>query len=196
MVARTRFGIALLVVALGLVACGGDADGVGPADTQATTTAAGSEDTTTSQPAETELVHATFAGGATVDHPADWTNYGAGFSGSLELAIPQTANVSLRDAAASEYIYGPLFAEAGSLQAAWDIMVASLGVSDAAAESITSGSGREILYGTAEIDGAESLFAVTASEGAYASVFAPSLAGPLSPDAVAIILGALASITP
>ncbi|MFH1329653.1 MAG: hypothetical protein ABIJ48_03190 [Actinomycetota bacterium] len=196
MIARTRLGIALLVIALGLVACGGDGDGAGPADTQATTTTAGVEDTTTSQPAEAELAHATFASGATVDHPADWTNYGAGFSGSLELAIPQTANVSLRDAAASEYIYGPLFAEAGSLQVAWGIMVASLGVSDAAAETLTSDSGREILYGTAEINGAESLLAVTKSEGAYASVFAPSLAGPLSPDTVAIIVGVFASITP
>ena len=196
MMVRTRPGIALLVIALGLVACGADGDGAGPADTQATTTTAGVQDTTTSQPAEAELTQATFASGATIDHPADWTSYGAGFSGSLELAIPQTANVSLRDAAASEYIYGPLFAEADSLQVAWDIMAASLGVSDAAAETLTSDNGREILYGTAEINGAESLFAVTESDGAYASVFAPSLAGPLSPDTAAIILGVLASITP
>jgi len=196
MIAGTRLGIALLVIALGMAACGGDADGAGPADTQATTTTAGIEDTTASQPAEAELVHATFASGATVDHPADWAKYGAGFSGSIELAIPQTANVSLRDAAASEYIYGPLFAEAGSLQVAWGIMVASLGVSDAAAETLNSDSGRAILHGTAVINGAESLFAVTESEGAYASVFAPSLAGPLSRDTVASILGVFASITP
>lgn len=95
MIVRTRLGIALLVIALGLVACGGDTDGAGPADTQATTTTAAIVNTTTSQPAEADLARATFGSGATVDHPADWTSYGAGFSGSLELAIPQTANVSL-----------------------------------------------------------------------------------------------------
>jgi hypothetical protein len=94
MIAGTRLGIALLVIALGMAACGGDADGAGPADTQATTTTAGSQDTTTSQPAEAELTRATFASGATVDHPADWASYGAGFSGSLELVIPQTTGQS------------------------------------------------------------------------------------------------------
>jgi hypothetical protein len=197
MIARTRLGIALVVIALGLVACGGDGEGAAPTDSQSTTTGAGGEATTTSQAAPAELTRATFPSGASVDHPADWISYGVGASsGSLELAIPQTANVSLRDAAASEYLYGPLFAEVGSLQGAMDSMAALLGLSDITAETFTSVSGREILYATAEINGAESLFAVTESETAYASVFAPSLAGPLSPDTVAIILGVFASITP
>ncbi|MBM3696192.1 MAG: hypothetical protein FJW79_09710 [Actinobacteria bacterium] len=197
MITRTRLGIALAVIALGLVACGGDGAGAAPTGGQATTTAAGVETTTTSQAAPAELTRATFPSGASVEHPADWISYGVGASsGSLELAIPQTANVSLRDAAASEYLYGPLFADAGSLPGAMASMAALLGVSDVTAETFTSDSGREILYATAEINGADSLFAVTASEAAYASVFAPSLAGPLSPDTVATILGVLASITP
>ena len=193
MLAHTRLGIALLVVALGLVACGGD----GSPDTSAATTAAGVEETTTTQSTEAELTQATFPSGATVEYPANWTSYGAGAStGSLELAIPQTANVSLRDAAASEYLYGGLFTGADSLEGAWSVMAAMLGVGDLEPETLTSADGRTILHAISPGDGVESLLGLIESGDAYASVFAPSLSGPLSPDAITAILTALASINP
>ena len=129
-------------------------------------------------------------------HPAGWTSYGAGASGSLELAIPQVANVSLRDAASSEYLYGGLFTDADSLEAAMAVMAFSVGVTDVTPETFTSGSGRAALYAMADVNGAESLLAVTESDGAYASVFAPSLGGSIPPDAATAVLEALTSITP
>jgi hypothetical protein len=199
MVVRTRLGIALLAVTLGMMACSGAADEASPAGSDATTTVAVAQDTaptTTTQPAEAQITESSFASGATVDHPADWTSYGAGASGSLELAIPQVANVSLRDAASSEYLYGGLFTDADSLEGAMSVMALSVGVTDPTLETFTSSSGRAVLYAVADVDGAESLLAVTESADAYASVFAPSLAGPLPPDATTAILEALASITP
>jgi len=195
MIAHTRLGIGLLVVALGLAACGGD--GGEPADNQATTTSAGIELSTAAPPTETELTRATFPSGATVEYPANWTSYGAGAStGSLELAIPQTANVSLRDAAASDYLYGGLFTEADSLEGAWSVMAAMLGVSDLVPETLASADGRTILHAISPGEGVEMLLGLIESDGAYASVFAPSLAGSLSPDTVSAILDVLTSITP
>ncbi|MBN2113914.1 MAG: hypothetical protein JW785_07300 [Acidimicrobiia bacterium] len=197
MIAGTRLGIALLVIVLGLAACGGEGEEAAPTGSQATTSTAEAAGTTTTQEAPAETTHATFPSGASVDYPADWISFGVGASsGSLELAIPETANVSLRDAAASEYLYGPLFADADSLPGAMDMLAALLGANDVVAEAFTSDGGREILYAIAAVNGAESLFAVTRSELAYASVFAPSLAGPLSPDTATTILRVFASITP
>jgi hypothetical protein len=201
MVVRTRLGIAFLAIALGLMACGGN--GASPVDGDATTAAPtttapaqDAEGTTSTEPAQVQITKSTFASGATVEHPAAWTSYGAGASGSLELAIPQVANVSLRDAASSEYLYGGLFTDADSLEAAMAVMAVSLGPTDLALETFTSSAGRAVLYARAEVNGAESLLAVTGSAAAYASVFAPSLGGSIPPDATTAILEALASITP
>jgi len=195
MLAHTRLGIALLVVALGLVACGGD--GSPGTSAAATSTAVTTTAAATTAATEAELTQATFPSGATVEYPANWTSYGAGAStGSLELAIPQTANVSLRDAAASEYLYGGLFTGADSLEGAWSVMAAMLGVGDLEPETLTSADGRTILHAISPGDGVEMLLGLIESGDAYASVFAPSLSGPLSPDAITAILTALASINP
>jgi len=194
MITKTRLLALIVVVALGVVACGGDGGTLG---TGAGTTAAPAEETTTSPPAEVALTTATFPSGATVEYPANWTSYGAGAStGSLELAIPQMANVSLRDAAASEYLYGGLFTGADSLEGAWSVMAAMLGVGDLEPETLTSADGRTILHAISPGDGVEMLLGLIESGDAYASVFAPSLSGPLSPDAITAILTALASINP
>ena len=196
MVVRTRLGIAVLAVALGLMACGGEADEASPAGSDATTAAVTQDTAPTTQPAEAQITEASFASGATVHHPADWTSYGAGASGSLELAIPQVANVSLRDAASSEYLYGGLFTDAASLEGAMSVMAFSVGVTEPTLETFTSSGGRAVLYAVADVGGAESLLAVTESAASYASVFAPSLGGPIPPDATTAILEALASIAP
>lgn len=188
---KTRLGVTIAVVALGLTACGGDGATV---DTGAATTAA-VEETTTSSAAAAELTTATFPSGATVEHPADWISFGAGMSGSLELAIPQTANVSLRDAAASEYLFGPLWTQTASLQQAWDMMAAGVGAPGLATQTTTI-DGRTIMYAVDLVAGASTLLAVADAEGAYVSVFAPSLEGTLSAGTVAEILPVFATITP
>jgi hypothetical protein len=198
MVVRTRLGIAALLVALGLMACGGESGVVTSVGGVVTTAAAtrDAEGATSAAATETQIIRSTFVSGATVNHPADWTSYGAGASGSLELAITQVANVSLRDAASSEYLYGRLFTEAASIDEAMAIMANTVGVTDPTLKAFTSTGGRAILYALSDVNGAESLLAVTESEGAYASVFAPSLGGSIPPDATTAILEVLASITP
>lgn len=193
MITRTRLVALVVVVALGMVACGG---GGGTLDTGAGTTATTAEETTTTPSAEVALTQGTFPSGATAEYPADWGSFGTGMSGSLELVIPGTANVSLRDAAASEYIGGPMFSGAESAEGAFSVLAVWLGVEGATPQTFTSEGGREIIYAIADVNDAESLFAVTPSGDAYASVFAPSLSGPLSPDTVTAVLTALASLNP
>ena len=193
MVPRARLVIALVLVALAVAACGGGA--TAPTNAPATTTSAAGAETTTTTPATTELTTATFPSGATVEHPADWINYGAGMSGSLELAIPQTANVSLRDAAASEYLFGPLWAETASLQEAWDLMAAGVGAPGLTTQTTTI-DGRTIMYAVDLVAGASTLLAVAEADGAHVSLFAPSLDGTLSAATVAAILPVFAGITP
>lgn len=190
---NARLAATLAALALGLAACGGGE----VAPTTAATTAAAVEETTTTQAATPQFTQGNFPSGATVEYPADWTSYGVGAStGSLELAIPGVANVSLRDAAASEYIAGPLFSGAESAEGALSVLAAWLGLEEAAAQTFTSEAGREVVYAVAEVNGAESLFAVVESGDAYASVFAPSLAGSLSPETITAVLTALASLNP
>jgi len=195
-IAKTRLAAVLGTIALGLAACGGDG-GTGAPTTRATTTAAVVEETTTTRAVEAPLTTGTFPSGATVEYPGNWTSYGVGAStGSLELAIPQTANVSLRDAAASEYICGPMFSGAESAEGAFSVLAVWLSQDGITPQTFTSEAGREVLYAVAEVNGADSLFAVTESGDSYASVFAPSLAGPLSADTVAAVLEAFASLNP
>lgn len=197
MIAKTRLVLILVVVSLGMVACGGDGGTAAPDTQAATTTAASVEETTTSAAAGATLTQGAFPSGATVEYPSTWTSYGVGAStGSLELAIPGTANVSLRDAAASEYIGGPMFSGAESAEGAFSVLAVWLSLDGVTPQTFTSDAGREVLYAVAEVNGAESLFAVSESGEAYASVFAPSLSGPLSPDTITAILTALASLNP
>jgi len=191
---RTRLGMAILVMALGLAACGGDG-ATSPTDAPATTTSAAGAETTTTAPATTELTTATFPSGATVEHPADWISYGAGMSGSLELAIPQTANVSLRDAGASEWLYGPLWTQTASLQEAWDMMAAGVGAPGLTTQTTTI-DGRTIMYAVDLVAGASTLMAVAEVDGAHLSLFAPSLEGTLSAGTAAAILAVFATLTP
>ena len=188
---KTRLGVTLAIVALGLAACGGEGGTVG---TEPTTTAAVAE-TTTSSVAVSELTTATFTSGATAQYPADWVSYGAGMSGSLELAIPGTANVSLRDAAASEYLFGPLWAQTASVQEAWDMMAAAVGAPGLTTQT-TVIDGRTITYAVDLVAGASTLLAVAEVQGGYVSLFAPSLDGTLSTGTIAAILPVFATITP
>jgi hypothetical protein len=190
-IARTRLVALIVLVALGLVACGGNG---GTLDTGAATTAA-AEETTTTPPAEAALTRGTFSSGATVEYPANWISYGAGMSGSLELAIPQAANVSLRDAAASEWLYGPLWAETASLQEAWDLMAAGVGAPGLTTQTTTI-DGRTIMYAVDLVAGASTLMAVAEVDGVNVSLFAPSLDGTLSAGTVAAILSVFATLSP
>jgi hypothetical protein len=188
---KTRLGATLAIVALGLAACGGEGGTIG---TEATTTAA-VEETTASSAVPAELTTATFPSGVTVEYPADWISYGAGMSGSLELAIPGTANVSLRDAAASEWLFGPLWVETASVDEAWSLMAAGVGAPGLTTQTTTI-NGRTITYAVDLVAGASTLLAVAEVEGAYVSLFAPSLDGTLSTGTVAEILPVFATIAP
>lgn len=197
MLALRRIAVVLALMA-GLAACGGDDDSGGASssvpDTAATTTTAGAPETT----APASPVEGTLPSGATVTYPSSWTSYGAGFSGSLELGIPGTANVSVRDTAASEYLYGGLFGEADSLEGAFSVMSAIFemeGMSIGDAESSTV-AGREMLAARVDKDGDEGLMAVTAFGDAYASVYAASTGGPLSAETVEAVLEVFATLTP
>jgi hypothetical protein len=183
------------LLALGVVACGGDdADGASSASTAApTTSSTASETTTTGAPAE-----GTLPSGATVTYPSSWTSWGAGFSGSLELGVPGTANVSVRDSAASEYLYGGLFGEADSLEGALSVMSAIFemeGLAIGDAESAAVG-GSEMLVAPVDNKGDEGLMAVMAFGDAYASLYVSSTGGPLPDDTATAALEVFSTLAP
>lgn len=187
--------IIIILLLVGLPACGGDGDsgqGTSTPPTSATTTSAVDDTTTAAAEGTTQ---ATFPSGAGVSHPSSWTSFGAGFAGSLELAIPGVANVSLRDAAASEYLYGPMLPDQATLEGAFAMMEAGMGGATIGEPTLTTVDGSDILAARVDNAGKEGVMAVMASGDSYASVYAESTGAPLSEDTVAAALRALASIT-
>lgn len=174
-----------LVLMLGLAGCGGGDEGV------AATTAAPTTSTTPPPPTEVTL-----PSGAVVRHPSAWTSYGIGFAGSLELNIPGVANVSVRDAAASEYLYGPLLLEEESLDGAFSMFAFFMGGAEIGEPTLVDVDGHEMLTATVTNGGNAGVMAIMRSGAAYASVYAEAPTDTLPSDAVAAILQVLASITP
>lgn len=190
-----RLGFAALAVVVGLAGCGGDEDGSEGSTTTTMGVVADSSATTATTTAAAPLTQTTLPSGFTVTYPSEWTSYGVGFSGSLELAIPGVANVSMRDAAASEYLYGPMLPDQESLQGAFAMFEFGMGDATIGETSVVVVEGREILIADVVNDGKAGLMAVTELGDSYASVYAESLATSLSPEAIEAILQVLASIS-
>lgn len=163
-----------------LAACGGASE--------ATTSDAS---TTTTVPA---LTRTTLPGGDSVAYPSDWISYGEGFSGSLELGIPGVANVSIRDAAASEYLFGPQWPDTASLDEAFEL--AEFGFAGAAVgeASRTTVDGVEVIWAPVTIDGTDGVMAVAGAGGSSVSLYAASADGDLPGETVDAILRVLASV--
>lgn len=189
---RRNAGLVLLLFVVGLSACGDD-DGGSGSTAGAEAAAETSITTTTIAVTSTQGV---FPSGATVMYPSNWTSYGTGFTGSLELAIPEVANVSMRDAAASEYMYGPLLPEQETLDGAFDMMEFGMGDATIGERTLGTVNGREILSASVVNNGKEGVMAVTVSGDSYGSVYSEALASSLPPEAVDSILEVLASMDP
>ena len=175
---RTTPGLLSLILIL--AACGGAGE--------ATTSDAS---TTTTVPA---LTRTTLPGGDSVAYPSDWISYGEGFSGSLELGIPGIANISIRDAAASEYLFGPQWPNSESLNDAFamaEFGFAGATVGEANPAAVDS---VEIIWATVLIDGTDGVMAVARAGGSFVSLYAASTDGDLPRDTVDAILRVLASV--
>ena len=190
---RSSIAVVVLLLVAGSVACGGDdadSSGTSVPDTAATTTTAG-----VSEPPATPT-EGTLPGGATITYPSSWTSYGAGFAGSLELGIPGVANVSVRDAAASEYLYGPQLPDAASLEEAFGMMAAAMGSAEVGEAEQVTVDGEDVLTASVDNAGKDGVMAVMASGDSYASLYAESLGDPLTDDTIEAALEVLASLTP
>jgi hypothetical protein len=185
-------GSIVLVLVLGAAACGGDDDQTATTTEAAPTTVTTAAPATTAPAAPTE---GTLPSGATVSYPSSWTSYGAGFTGSLELGIPGVANVSVRDAAASEYLYGPQLPDS-TLEEAFGMMEFAMGSAAVGeAEAVTAG-GAEMLTATVDNAGKDGVMAVAASGNSFASVYAESVGPPMTDETVEAVLLVLASLMP
>lgn len=193
---RRRFGIVLTLLAVGLASCGGDGEsdpaGAPPTTGDAVETTA----PTTTTPTEAAPTQSDLPSGVSVSYPSDWTSYGIGFSGSLELNIPGVANVSLRDAAASEYLYGPMLPEQETLEGAFEMFAFGMGTAEIGPAALTSVDGREILAADVVNGGNAGLMAVMELGGSFASVYAESPTDALPEEAIEAVLRVLASMTP
>ena len=138
--AMSWFRGVVLILVLGLAACGGNEGAPGEPAPTTTKPPVESSITTTTEVAPPE--QATLPSGAGISYPSGWTSYGTGFSGSLELAIPGVANVSVRDAAASEYLYGPQLPNSDSLEEAFSMFEAGMGDATIGETSLTTIDGR------------------------------------------------------
>lgn len=194
MTLHRRLGLVILAIVVGLAGCGGDE--VGSEGRASTTTGGPVEGLVTTTIGAVSLTQNILPSGAGVTYPSEWTSYGVGFAGSLELAIPRVANVSVRDAAASEYLYGPMLSDQESLEGAFAMFEFGMGDAEIGETSLTTVDGREILVADVINDGNGALMAIAESGDSYASVYAESLATSLSPGAIESILQVLASISP
>ena len=192
--AHRRLGFVALAVVVSLAGCGSEEDGSERITSTTTEDAVDSSVPTTT--AADPFTQTTLPSGADVIYPSEWTSYGVGFAGSLELAIPGVANVSVRDATASEYLYGPMLPDQESLEGAFAMFEFGMGDAEIGGTSLTTVDGREILVADVINDDNGALMAVTESGGSYASIYAESLATSLSPETIESILQVLASINP
>lgn len=189
-----RLGFVVLAVVVGLAGCGGDNGG--SAGSAFTTTGGAVDSSVTTTTGAVPLAQTALPSGAGVSYPSEWTSYGVGFAGSLELAIPGVANISVRDTAASEYLYGPMLPEQESLEGAFAMFEFGMGDATIGATSVTAIDGREILTADVVNDGKAGLMAITESGDSYASVYAEALATSLPLETIEAILQVLASISP
>lgn len=199
---RTLTAPAVVLLLAGLSACGDDggsdrdAAAASSSASSSTTTTEAADTSATTRPAADTPTQAAFPSGAGVTHPSSWTSWGTGFTGSIELGIPGVANVSVRDAAASEYMYGPMLPDQETLEGAFAMMEFGMGSAAIGERSLVTVDGRDILHATVDNAGKEGVMAVMASGDSYASVYAESTGPPLSEDTVEAVLQVLASITP
>lgn len=213
------FAVVLMLMAT-LTACGGDATPT-PEDTTtddttsqttddtstddadsdsdaADTTDADSSDADSDDMASMEMTEASFEdSGVTFMYPSGWTSWGAGNQGSLEFAYPNTANVSVRDTAASNNLYASAFGDAESLEAALEFASTQANNAEPTIEEYTSDGGRTVLYTIYEADGSGALLAATdAGDGTWVTVFASAMGEmDLSEDAINTVLMVAASMT-
>ncbi|MCB9460531.1 MAG: hypothetical protein H6670_12840 [Anaerolineaceae bacterium] len=214
------FAVVLMLMAT-LTACGGDAtptpedtttddttsqttddtstdDADSDSDAADTDTDADSSDADSADMASMEMTEASFEdSGVTFMYPSGWTAWGAGNQGSLEFAYPNTANVSVRDTAASNNLYASAFGDAESLEAALEFASTQANNAEPTIEEYTSDGGRTVLYTIYEADGSGALLAATdAGDGTWVTVFASAMGEmDLSDDAINTILMVAASMT-
>jgi hypothetical protein len=141
-----------------------------------------------------EPIDVTTPGGATVRYPAEWVSYGEGFSGSIELGIPGVANVSVRDSAASEYLYARVFTDQDSLQGAFDVFSFMMAGVDIGPPRQVTVDGRDMVVAETTNSGKAGLMGVVELGESYASVYAESIDTVLPPDAIDAILEVFASM--
>mgnify|MGYP001829000058 CR=1 FL=1 len=194
--ARARLVMAAAVMTLAAAGCGGDGDGA----VATSTTAPGETPAETSAPATTaaaaEWVEATFESGVTVDYPSDWIDWGAGPNG-LGLTIPGTADLAVRDAAATGNLLGSMVSDQDDLAGAFDAIVFGMGLGETTVGETVGFTidGREILGAPLVYQEAGAYLAVTESGGSYAYVWTLATAGDLPQTAIDDSLQVLASIS-